>query len=111
VWIQPLSIAYVALDGLPLGRTDRPCVAWYGDLDLLPHLAHIMRRGAVDVVVSWGEPVACAAATDRKALARSLEATVRRMTVSALRSSLRAEGEAIQDGGAARLLRRCRSSQ
>jgi lyso-ornithine lipid O-acyltransferase len=106
VWIQPLSIAYVALDGLPLGRTDRPCVAWYGDLDLLPHLAHIMRRGAVDVVVSWGEPVACAATTDRKALARSLEATVRRMTVSALRSSLRAEGEAIQDGGAAGLLRR-----
>ncbi len=87
VWIQPLSIAYVALDGLPLGRTDRPCVAWYGDLDLLPHLARVMRRGAVDVVVSWGDPVACAAATDRKALARSLEATVRRMTASALRQS------------------------
>jgi 1-acyl-sn-glycerol-3-phosphate acyltransferase len=87
VWIQPLSIAYVGLDGLPLGRPHRPCVAWYGDLDLLPHLTEVMRRGAVDVAVSWGEPVACGAATDRKALARSLEATVRRMTVSALRQS------------------------
>jgi 1-acyl-sn-glycerol-3-phosphate acyltransferase len=87
VWIQPLSIAYVGLDGLPLGRPHRPCVAWYGDLDLLPHLAEVMRRGAIDVAVSWGEPVACGAATDRKALARSLEATVRRMTVSALRHS------------------------
>jgi lyso-ornithine lipid O-acyltransferase len=87
VWIQPLSIAYVGLDGLPLGRPHRPCVAWYGDLDLLPHLAEVMRRGAIDVSVSWGEPVACGAATDRKALARSLEATVRRMTVSALRSA------------------------
>jgi 1-acyl-sn-glycerol-3-phosphate acyltransferase len=87
VWIQPVSIAYVGLDGLPLGRPHRPCVAWYGGLDLLPHLAEVMRRGAVDVAVSWGEPVACAATTDRKALARSLEATVRRMTVSALRSA------------------------
>src|SRR5262245_34649218 len=84
VWIQPLSIAYVGLDGLPLGRPQRPCVAWYGDLDLLPHLAEVMRRGAVDVAVSWGEPVACAATTDRKALARSLEATARRLTTSAL---------------------------
>jgi len=87
VWVQPLSLAYVGLDGLPLGRPHRPCVAWYGGLDLLPHLAGIMRRGAVDVVVTWGEPIACAAATDRKAIARALEATVRRMTVSALRSA------------------------
>ena len=78
----------MALDGLPLGRPHRPYVAWYGELDLMPHLAEIMRRGAVDVVVSWGEPVACAAATDRKALARSLEGTVRRMTARALRSDL-----------------------
>jgi lyso-ornithine lipid O-acyltransferase len=86
VWIQPLSLAYVGLDGLPLGRTHRPCVAWYGELDLLPHLIEIMRRGAIDVVATWGEPIACAAATDRKAVTRALEARVRRMTVSALRA-------------------------
>jgi 1-acyl-sn-glycerol-3-phosphate acyltransferase len=30
VWLQPLSIAYTDLLGLPLGRQHRPLIAWYG---------------------------------------------------------------------------------
>ncbi|MBX6424403.1 MAG: 1-acyl-sn-glycerol-3-phosphate acyltransferase [Variibacter sp.] len=83
--VQPLSIAYTGLDGLPLGRQHRPHVAWYGAMDLLPHLANILRRGAVDVVVSWGEPTRIAPGTDRKALTRALETEVRRLTAHQLR--------------------------
>ncbi|MGZ5897290.1 MAG: lyso-ornithine lipid O-acyltransferase [Xanthobacteraceae bacterium] len=85
VWIQPLSIAYTGLLGLPLGRQHRPLVAWYGDFELAPHFAEIIRRGGVDVTVTWGEPIAFDESSDRKATTRLLESTVRRMTSLALR--------------------------
>jgi 1-acyl-sn-glycerol-3-phosphate acyltransferase len=86
VWIQPLSIAYTGMLGLPLGRQHRPLVAWYGDFDLVPHLAGLIRRGGIDVTVTWGEPIAFAQSSDRKDAARNLEMAVRRMTASALRA-------------------------
>jgi len=85
ILIQPLSIAYLGLDGLPMGRQHRPYVAWYGAMDLLPHLAEIIQRGAIDVVVTWGEPVSIDRTTDRKAITRALETEVRRLTGRALR--------------------------
>jgi lyso-ornithine lipid O-acyltransferase len=85
VSIQPVSIAYTALHGVPLGRLHRPLVAWYGAAALLPHLLGIGRRGAIDAVVTWGEPLAFEPGSDRKAVARRLEEEVRRMTVAALR--------------------------
>jgi lyso-ornithine lipid O-acyltransferase len=84
-WVQPLSIAYTHMDGLPIGRPQRPRVAWYGAMSLVPHLTGVARCGALDVVVSWGEPVAVAAASDRKTLTRALESEVRRLTTTALR--------------------------
>jgi 1-acyl-sn-glycerol-3-phosphate acyltransferase len=85
--IQPAAIAYTAGNGVPLGRRHRPRIAWYGDLDLLPHLAAIIRRGAIDVTVSAGEPVRADTVVDRKTTARDLEAQVRRLMVTALRGA------------------------
>ncbi|MCA8930513.1 MAG: 1-acyl-sn-glycerol-3-phosphate acyltransferase, partial [Alphaproteobacteria bacterium] len=36
--VQPVTIAYVRLDGIPLGHGLRPFFAWYGDMDLGGHL-------------------------------------------------------------------------
>jgi lyso-ornithine lipid O-acyltransferase len=85
VWIQPLSIAYVSQQGVRLGRHLRPRAAWYGKMKLVEHIGRIVRSGAVDVSVTWGEPIAYDGAADRKALARLLEFSVRRDTVAALR--------------------------
>jgi 1-acyl-sn-glycerol-3-phosphate acyltransferase len=85
VFVQPLSIAYFGINGLPAGRQHRPHVAWYGAMDLLPSLADVIRRGATDVTISWGAPVACGPDTDRKTLTRALEDEVRRLTAAALR--------------------------
>jgi 1-acyl-sn-glycerol-3-phosphate acyltransferase len=87
VTIQPAAIAYTGGNGLPLGRRHRPRVAWYGDLDLLPHLAEIIRRGAIDVTVSVGESIQAEADIDRKAMTRALEAQVRRLMHAALRGA------------------------
>jgi 1-acyl-sn-glycerol-3-phosphate acyltransferase len=85
VWIQPLSIAYTHMRGLPLARHERPHVAWYGKMSMAPHLARLARHGGVDVRVMWGEPVAFDEQSDRKQVARALEADVRRRTVQTLR--------------------------
>jgi lyso-ornithine lipid O-acyltransferase len=85
VWVQPLSIAYTRMLGVPLGRRSRSDVAWYGEAPLWPHLWRVLTRGAIDVVVNWGEPIAYDASSDRKIVARRLETEVRTMTVAALR--------------------------
>ena len=77
-----------------MGRQRRPLAAWYGDMDLIPHLSEIGRRGALDVVMTWGEPIAYSGDIDRKALARTLETSVRQLTVAALRGQVVAPGPA-----------------
>jgi 1-acyl-sn-glycerol-3-phosphate acyltransferase len=87
IFIQPLSIAYVGQQGIPLGRHLRPRAAWYGKMSLVPHIGAIARVGAVDVVVTWGAPIPYNSETDRKLLAKQLESTVRRDTLAALRGA------------------------
>jgi 1-acyl-sn-glycerol-3-phosphate acyltransferase len=82
--IQPMSICYTRQHGIPMGRQHRPLVAWYGDLDFLPHIRDFITRGAVDAVVSYGEPTRPAAAEDRKALTRRLENAIRRLAAASL---------------------------
>ena len=85
ILIQPMSICYIGQHGIPMGRQHRPLVAWYGDLDFMPHIKEFIARGAVDAVVSYGEPVAADGSVDRKAMAKSLEGAVRRITAATLR--------------------------
>lgn len=79
--VQPLAIAYVGLDGVPLGRARRPMVAWYGDMDLAPHLLTIIRRGGIDVEVHFAEPLT---GQDRKALTAQAHRQSRAMLARAL---------------------------
>lgn len=87
IWIQPLSIAYVGQQGIALGRHLRPRTAWYGKMKLTEHIGNIVRIGAIDVSVTWGEPIPYDGAVDRKVLARQLESAVRSTTVAALRGN------------------------
>lgn len=57
VFLQPLAIAYTRRNGLPVTRRDRPFIAWYGDMDLAPHLKLFVEGHPIDVVVTWGEPI------------------------------------------------------
>ena len=67
--VQPVTIAYTRLDGLPLGRSLRPFFAWYGDMDLAPHLWHLAGLGRLTVVVHFHPIVTLAELGSRKALA------------------------------------------
>jgi lyso-ornithine lipid O-acyltransferase len=68
-----------------MGRQYRPLVAWYGDLDFLPHFKTFVARAAIDAVVSYGEPFTADGTADRKAMTRRLEGEVRRLNAATLR--------------------------
>ena len=103
VTVQPLSLAYVNLSGLPLGRAFRSRVAWYGDADLISHLVGECAAGTVDVKVSWGAPVSYDMSADRKDIARVAEQAVRRITARGrgMARPVEAAGEAITAPAAA----------
>lgn len=67
--VQPVSVTATKLDGIPLGRTLRPFYAWYGDMDLVTHLARVIGLGRLGVRVQFHEPVTIDRFGSRKALA------------------------------------------
>ncbi len=67
--VQPVSITYTALDGMPMGRALRPFYAWYGDMDLAGHLWQALGMGWATVEVEFHEPVTLEDFSSRKALA------------------------------------------
>jgi lyso-ornithine lipid O-acyltransferase len=82
--VQPVSITYVGLYGLPMGRDMRPLFAWYGDMDLVPHLWEALKEGPFEAVVEFHPPLSIDSAGGRKALAGVAEAIVRRGQARAL---------------------------
>jgi 1-acyl-sn-glycerol-3-phosphate acyltransferase len=82
--LQPLAIAYTRREGLPITRRERPQIAWYGDMDLLPHVAAFAREGPLDAVLWWGEPITFEAGSDRKRAAAAAQAAIRRAVRSAI---------------------------
>lgn len=69
VLVQPVSIAYTRLDGMPIGRLYRPLFAWYGSADLAPHIWAMLGLGVVEVVIEFHPPALLADCGSRKALA------------------------------------------
>jgi 1-acyl-sn-glycerol-3-phosphate acyltransferase len=67
--VQPVSVAYVRLDGMPLGRFYRPLVSWYGGMEVAPHLWMMLGLGAITVKVIFHQPVTLEEFGSRKALA------------------------------------------
>ncbi len=66
--VQPMTIAYTKLDGMPLGRHLRPFYAWYGDMELMPHIWQLAGMGRVTVEVQFHRPVASTDFASRKEL-------------------------------------------
>jgi lyso-ornithine lipid O-acyltransferase len=84
VLVQPVSIAYTKVHGLPLGRYMRPIASWPGSVTLLPSLYAMLREGALDVEVRIGEPIEFTPKSSRKAVACDMEAKVRVMMLTSL---------------------------
>jgi 1-acyl-sn-glycerol-3-phosphate acyltransferase len=76
--VQPVSIAYAELNGFPVGRSLRPLLAWYGDMELAPHLWCFAGLGRVKVVVEFHPTVDIDRLGSRKALAEHCRRAIAR---------------------------------
>ncbi len=70
--IQPVSVVYDQLGGLPMGRASRPVFAWYGDMDLASHFWRLAQHRGLRATVLLHAPVDPAAYASRKELARAV---------------------------------------
>ena len=84
VLIQPVSIAYTKVQGLPMGRYMRPVSSWPGSAAIIPSLLSIVRAGAFDVEVRIGAPVEFTPKSSRKSAAAAMESQVRAMMQTSL---------------------------
>jgi len=85
VHVQPVAIAYTRVQGMPMGRYHRPIAGWPGDIGLMEHLIGVLRAGALDVDVTFGETVEFRKGDSRKTLALRIEEQLRTMLLAHLR--------------------------
>lgn len=67
--VQPFSLSYTALGGLPLGREWRPLFAWYGEMALPSHIWRVLTFATIRAEVRFHDPVTIGQYGSRKALA------------------------------------------
>jgi 1-acyl-sn-glycerol-3-phosphate acyltransferase len=70
--IQPVSVVYDQLGGLPIGRASRAVFAWYGDMELGSHFLQLARYKGLRATVLLHEPIDPADFASRKALAHAV---------------------------------------
>jgi 1-acyl-sn-glycerol-3-phosphate acyltransferase len=70
--IQPVSVVYDRLAGLPTGRASRPLFSWYGDMDLAGHYWRLARHRGMRATVLLHTPIDPAAYPDRKVLTQAV---------------------------------------
>jgi 1-acyl-sn-glycerol-3-phosphate acyltransferase len=71
--IQPVTVAYTKLDGMPINRVLRPFVTWYGDMELGTHALEFLGLGKVTVRVTYHPVVAKDDFKNRKELSHYCE--------------------------------------
>ncbi len=69
--IQPVSIVYDRLAGLPVGHSSRAVFAWYGDMELAPHVWRLAQWRGKRVTLLFHVPLDPAAYPSRKALSQA----------------------------------------
>ncbi len=74
--IQPVSVVYDQLAGLPTGRASRPVFAWYGDMDLGSHSWRLLQLRGLRATVLLHAPIDPAGYASRKALSQAVWDTV-----------------------------------
>lgn len=85
VHVQPVAIAYTGVHGMPMGRYHRPLATWPGDIPLGSHLIGVLKEGAIDVDVTFGEVIDYTLTSNRKVVSREVETSIRAMLVQKLR--------------------------
>ena len=86
--IQPIIISYSDLNGIPINRWLRPVIAWYGDMDLKPHLLKLVSLRSIKIKLIYIEPVCSSHFASRKDLSNYLEKKIKKFYSSSFSKKL-----------------------
>ena len=86
--IQPIVIVYSDLNGIPINRWLRPVIAWYGDMDLKPHLLKLARLRSIKVKLIYLDVINTKNFCDRKGVSNYLENKIKKVYSSAISKKL-----------------------
>lgn len=82
VVIQPMTIAYTKLQGMPVSRNERSLIAWIKSKSIRENIFEILTGSIKDVTIAFGDAVPLTASDDRKILTKHCEEEVRAMLVA-----------------------------
>ena len=82
VAIQPVTIAYTRLQGLPVSRTERSSISGITAKSFREVLRELLGSDVKDVTIAFGTPMPLTEGTDRKVVTKAAENEVRRMLVA-----------------------------
>lgn len=82
VLIQPVTIAYTRLQGLPVSRNERSLIAWIKSKSVRQNIREILGGPLKDVTVAFGTPIPLGENDNRKLVTKVAEDQVRAMLVA-----------------------------
>ena len=88
ILIQPIVINYKSINGMPLNRWLKPIIAWYGDMDLKPHLINILKLFSIKVKIIFLPPLNGKDFTNRKDMTSSLHRAIDKFYSNELNNNL-----------------------
>ena len=71
--IQPIVVVYSHVNNIPINRWLRPVIAWYGDMELIPHLMVCASFSSIKVSVIYLNPINTNSFENRKEISDYLE--------------------------------------
>ncbi|MDG1996668.1 MAG: lysophospholipid acyltransferase family protein [Emcibacteraceae bacterium] len=83
--VQPVTLIYKRINSMPTNRSNRPTVAWYGDMDIGLHFKKFLDILSVDVEVHFNEPVSRNLFKTRKELSAYCHRTIEKHMEKRLR--------------------------
>ncbi len=86
--VQPVTIVYKRINNMPTTRFTRPSVAWYGDMEMKPHLKGVLNLLKIEVEVHFHEPVSRNLFKTRKELSAYCQRTIENHLLNSLRGKL-----------------------
>ncbi len=98
VVIQPVTIAYTKLQGLPVSRNERSLIAWIKSKSVWQNIVDILSGPVKDVTIAFGTPMPLSEGDNRKAVSKAAEIQVRAMLV-ALNRGLPLPGQSPEQAG------------
>ena len=82
VAIQPVTIAYTHLQGLPVSRNERSAISGMNARGFRAVVTNLLTSGVKDVTIAFGAPIPLGPGADRKVVTKLAENQVRRMLVA-----------------------------